>query len=175
MRQDRSPSLGKQPRRVPAGKTDCGTPPTHIPDSADPGSPPSPNPCRPAVASSHANRRGEASAQPGTNRSRAQSAVPGSARRRRRGNELTWRSAAGVLTCRVYPWPPYLGSCLPTTQRVDVCARLASSPTHFEPCVLVWRSCPPGASSSRSRALESWVLPTHHPTRLGPCIVSPPV
>ncbi|KAI0702709.1 hypothetical protein C8Q76DRAFT_755534, partial [Earliella scabrosa] len=90
-------------------------PPTHIPDCADPGSLPPPNPCRPAD-------RGGQPLQPGTNRSRAQSAVPGNARRRRRGNELTWRSAAGVLTCRAYPWPPYLGSCPPTTQRVDVCA-----------------------------------------------------
>ena len=145
MRQDRSPSLGKKATTCAHWQDRLRNPPTHIPDSADPGSPPSPNPCRPAVASSHANRRGEASAQPGTNRSRAQSAVPGNARRRRRGNELTWRSAAGVLTCRAYPWPPYLGSCPPTTQRVDVCARLASSPTrtHFEPCILVWRSCPP--------------------------------
>ena len=100
MRQDRSPSLGKIATTCTHWQDRLRNPPTHIPDSADPGSPPSPNPCRPAVASSHANRRGEASAQPGTNRSRAQSAVPGNARRRRRGNELTWRSAAGVLTCR---------------------------------------------------------------------------
>ncbi|KAI0702684.1 hypothetical protein C8Q76DRAFT_230285 [Earliella scabrosa] len=64
-------------------------------------------------------------------------------------------------------------SCPPTTQRVHICARSASSATHFEPCVLVWRSCPP-ASLSSSRALEPSVLPTHHPTRLHQRPVNPP-
>ena len=122
------PPSGKKPRRVPAGKTDCGTP------QRTSRTPLTPDIHHHPIYVDQPTRQQERGGQ----RSARNESLESTIRRARECTPQKKRKRTHLAVCR---WSLDVSSvrglnalsCPPTTQRVHVCVRSASSPTHFEP------------------------------------------